>query len=161
MPATIRRAVRVDDEALAQIDRDTWSGSVTPAPRWPGDGGFFQKDTDPRDVLVASVDGTPVAYVKLGSPTQLPSNSHVLEIQGLAVTPAYQGHGFGRRLLAAAIEEARARGARRLTLRVLAVNRPARELYASAGFEIEGVLREEFLVGGAYVDDVLMAIPLK
>jgi ribosomal protein S18 acetylase RimI-like enzyme len=161
MPETIRRAREVDDAALAQIDRDAWSGSVTPAPRWPADGGFFQGGSDPRDVLVASVDGTAVGYVKLGSPTRLPSNGHVLEIQGLAVSPAYQGHGLGRRLLVAAIEEARSRGVRRLTLRVLATNRPARELYLSAGFEIEGVLREEFLVDGAYVDDVLMAIRVK
>lgn len=54
----------------------------------------------------------------------------------------------------------RARGAdiRRLTLRVLSTNAPARALYKRAGFEVEGVLREAFWLEGAYVDDVLMGL---
>ncbi len=143
---------------MAQVDRDTWSGAVTPAARWPAERRFFEQGTDPRDVLVAVVDGTAAGYAALTAPTRLASNSHVLELRGLAVIPAHQHQGIGRELLDAAIDEARARGARRLTLRVLSTNRRARELYRSAGFEIEGVLREEFLIDGAYVDDVLMAI---
>jgi ribosomal protein S18 acetylase RimI-like enzyme len=81
----------------------------------------------------------------------------VLEIQALAVAPAQQRRGVGRDLLAAAIEAATERGARRLTLRVLATNAAARRLYSSMGFEVEGVLRGEFLIDGSYVDDVLMA----
>ncbi|NUR65391.1 MAG: GNAT family N-acetyltransferase, partial [Streptomyces sp.] len=48
------------------------------------------------------------------------------------------------------------RGARRLTLRVLGHNTPARRLYESEGFVVEGVLPEEFLLDGEYVDDVFM-----
>ena len=36
----------------------------------------------------------------------------------------------------------------------------ARGLYEAAGFEVEGVLRGEFLLEGDYVDDVLMALDL-
>ena len=36
----------------------------------------------------------------------------------------------------------------------------ARRLYESCGFTAEGVLREEFFLGGRYVDDVLMACML-
>ncbi|EST34928.1 hypothetical protein N566_17960 [Streptomycetaceae bacterium MP113-05] len=39
---------------------------------------------------------------------------------------------------------------------MLGPNVPARALYESAGFVVEGVQPEEFLVEGAYVDDVLM-----
>ena len=49
------------------------------------------------------------------------------------------------------------RGARKLSLRVLGDNTVARGLYESCGFAVEGVLRDEFLVDGRYVDDVLMA----
>lgn len=52
-------------------------------------------------------------------------------------------------------EEARRQGARRLTLRVLGHNTPARKLYESEGFVVERILPEEFLLDGAYVDDVL------
>jgi ribosomal protein S18 acetylase RimI-like enzyme len=115
---------------------------------------------DPGDVLVAEVDGVVSAYVAVGSPTRLTSNRHVIAIFGLAVSPAHQRRGLGRRLLLAVIEAARARGARRLTLHVLASNRDARRLYETLGFETEGVLREEFLIEGRYVDDVLMALRL-
>ena len=64
-------------------------------------------------------------------------------------------------LVAAAIEEARRRGARRLTLHVLATNHGARALYADCGFAVEGVRRGEFLLEGRYVDDVLMAVSLE
>jgi RimJ/RimL family protein N-acetyltransferase len=41
---------------------------------------------------------------------------------------------------------------------VFAPNERARRLYERLGFEIEGVLRREFMVGDQeYVDDVLMA----
>ena len=58
------------------------------------------------------------------------------------------------------MREAASRGARRLTLRVLGPNAVARGLYEACGFTVEGVLREEFLLDGRYVDDVLMALEL-
>jgi len=139
------------------IDDATWSGLSTPAARWTPGRRFFKPDADPGDVLVAEVAGVVAGYVKLGTPSPLASGSHVLEIQALAVAPAQQRRGVGRDLLAAAIEAATERGARRLTLRVLATNAAARRLYSSMGFEVEGVLRGEFLIDGSYVDDVLMA----
>lgn len=121
---------------------------------------MFPEGFEPRDVLVAELDGSIAGYLKLGAPTALSANRHVLEVQGLAVSPAHQRRGVARGLLAAAVEEARSRGARRLTLRVLATNERARRLYASAGFETEGMLKREFVIKGEYVDDVLMAMRL-
>jgi RimJ/RimL family protein N-acetyltransferase len=60
----------------------------------------------------------------------------------------------------ACIEQARDRGARKLSLRVLGGNTAARRLYESCGFAVEGVLREEFFLAGRYDDDVLMACVL-
>jgi RimJ/RimL family protein N-acetyltransferase len=57
----------------------------------------------------------------------------------------------------AIVDEARTRGARKLSLRVLGPNTAAQKLYSRCGFEIEGTLRAEFLLDGQYVDDVLMA----
>jgi ribosomal protein S18 acetylase RimI-like enzyme len=81
-------------------------------------------------------------------------------VTGLSVAEEFRRRGVGRALLDAAIREATARGARRLTLRVLAPNEPARRLYESAGFVVEGVQRELFLLEGAYVDDILMTLDL-
>jgi ribosomal protein S18 acetylase RimI-like enzyme len=152
----IRRALLADDRALAAIDQDTWSGRVTPAPRWAEDRPFFAPGDAPADVFVAELDGEPVGYARLGKKTPLESHAHVLELRSVAVAPKHQRRGAGTQLLEAAIEEARRRGVRRLTLRVLGGNDAARRLYEALGFKVEGVLAEEFLIDGRYVDDVLM-----
>jgi ribosomal protein S18 acetylase RimI-like enzyme len=117
----------------------------------------FLARTSAEDLLVATSDDEVVGFVKLGRPTSMSTNAHVLTIAGLGVAPSHRGEGLGRGLVVAAIEEARRRGARRLTLHVLGGNRGARDLYSSLGFVVEGVLRGEFLIDGRYVDDVLMA----
>jgi ribosomal protein S18 acetylase RimI-like enzyme len=81
-------------------------------------------------------------------------------ITGISVDPACQRRGVGQALLDAAVVEARERGARRLTLRVLAHNKAAVRLYEQSGFVVEGVLKGEFFLHGNYVDDVLMALDL-
>ena len=108
-------------------------------------------------MLVAVVDDCVVGYVRLGQPIALTAHEHVLEVSGLAVHPSRQRAGIGRCLLDAAVHEARDRGARKLTLRALSPNTAARRLYEANGFVVEGILRAEFLLDGAYVDDVLMA----
>jgi RimJ/RimL family protein N-acetyltransferase len=95
--------------------------------------------------------------VALRRPTHLPSHAHVLEVAGLAVSPLHQRLGVGEVLVRGVVDEAAARGARKLSLRVLAPNAGARRLYERCGFVLEGVLRGEFLLDGEYVDDVLMA----
>jgi len=55
------------------------------------------------------------------------------------------------------VAEARRRGARKVSLRVLGSNAVARRLYARCGFVEEGVLRDEFVLDGRFVDDVFMA----
>lgn len=45
-------------------------------------------------------------------------------------------------------------------LRVLSSNQAARTLYESCGFTTEAILREQFLLDGNYIDDVVMAIHL-
>lgn len=151
---SIRIAVPADEEELALLDRSTWSTlhAVSPPPEGP----FFDERHLPEDYLVAEADGRVVGYVRIGRPTPLASNAHVLQIQGLAVAEEARGRGLGRALIRAAVAEARGRGARRLSLRVLGHNAPARALYESEGFAVEGVQPEEFLLDGAYVDDVLM-----
>ncbi|MFI9647616.1 GNAT family N-acetyltransferase [Streptomyces sp. NPDC052040] len=153
----IRLATFGDEDALGRLDRAIWSPlhSVQPRPEAPYDP-FFTARFGPGDHLVAELGGTVAGYLRLGYPTPLECNAHVRQIQGLAVADEARGAGVGRALLRAAREEAARRGARRLTLRVLGHNTPARRLYESEGFTVEGVLPEEFLLDGTYVDDVLM-----
>jgi len=158
----IRQSTLDDGPALARVDLATWTPLTSPAdpPDDPSGYVFFNERTHPEEVLVAEADGVVVGYVKIGPVTPLPSNAHVLQIQGLGVDPGHQGRGVGRVLLQAAADEARARGARKLSLRVLGRNTTARRLYERSGFVVEGVLTGEFLLDGEYVDDVLMALRL-
>jgi ribosomal protein S18 acetylase RimI-like enzyme len=157
-----RPAVPGDEDELARIDLATWTWLTSPSPRpEPGSGWtFFNEKHRPEDVLVALADGEVAGYVRLGRATPLGASDHVLMVTGISVDPARVRQGIGRALIDAAAAEARARGARRLTLRVLAANVAARRLYESAGFVVEGVQRGEFFLEGEYVDDVLMALDL-
>ncbi|MEU7716412.1 GNAT family N-acetyltransferase [Streptomyces tibetensis] len=153
----IRTARTEDGDELALLDRLVWSHlhAVMPQPQPPYPP-FFGERHAPEDCLVAELGDRLAGYVLLGFPTPLASNRHVRQIQGLAVAEEDRGRGVGRALVRAAVDEARRSGARRITLRVLGHNKPARALYAAEGFVVEGVMPEEFLLDGAYVDDVMM-----
>ena len=146
----IRPARAGDAVAIAALDDATWSFDVTPSPR-------SSVPSSIDGMLVAEDGGEIVGYVAVGRATRLESNRHVADIRGLAVAPDHQGRGLGRALVQAALDAARERGARKVTLRVLGPNTAARALYESCGFVVEGVRRDEFFLDGRYVDDVLMA----
>ena len=157
---TVRRAREEDGEALLAIDRATWSPLSSPAGE-PSIGPFFNNRTFPQNVVVAELHRKPVGWGKIEHPTPLPSNAHVWHVTGLAVDPEFEGRGAGRALMEALMDLARQRGGRRMTLRVFAPNERARRLYERLGFEVEGVMRGEFMIGqGEYVDDVFMALDL-
>jgi ribosomal protein S18 acetylase RimI-like enzyme len=152
------RPARLEDEpTLQKVDQATWTAEVSPAPPPPAGTPFFDDRTRPEDVLVAEIEGVLVGYSRIRQPTMLASHEHVWEINGLAVDPAHQRRGAARRLIQACLDVAHARGAGKLSLRVLGTNEHARRLYESCGFTVEGILRDEFLLDGRYVDDVLMA----
>jgi ribosomal protein S18 acetylase RimI-like enzyme len=149
----IRAATPSDESALRALDSRIWSWLHAPVEL--RDGPF-----DTEGVLVYLADGEIAGYVKLGRVWPIESVEHVREIKGLAVDARFQRRGVGRALVHAAIGSARAQGARKLTLRVLGHNAPARGLYAACGFAVEGVLRDLFLIEERYVDDVLMSLDI-
>ena len=154
----IRVAEETDGAALGEMDRRTWSTlhSVQPQPLAPYDP-FFDAAHRPDQFLVAEYPADGVAgFIRTVRPSSLACHTHVRQIQGLAVDDWARGRGVAAALVDAACERARREGALRMTLRVLGHNEPARRVYASAGFVVEGVLPGEFLLDGAYVDDVLM-----
>ncbi len=122
---------------------------------------FFTADNPPDAHLVAELRGVVVGYVRLKAPTHLPENAHVIQVQGIAVDAAARRQGIAAMLLAAAERYSAERGKRKLTLRVLSTNAAAIALYERLGFTREGVLRNEFIINGGYVDDILMAKPLQ
>lgn len=63
---------------------------------------------------------------------------------GMAILPEARGQGGGRALLAAIFEHARACGAHKVVLEVWVDNARAIALYASTGFEVEGLRRNHY-----------------
>jgi putative acetyltransferase len=81
------------------------------------------------DILIARVDTARVGCVAL-----VPTGSGVYELSKMAVAPALQGRGIGRKLILAAIERARALGATSLFLGSNTKLESAIHLYESVGF---------------------------
>lgn len=79
------------------------------------------------------------------------------EILSLAVRPALQGRGIGRRLVERALEEIDARGAPRLLLEVAVSNEPALRLYRRLGFREIGRRRAYYQKRGGLEDALVMA----
>ncbi|GAB3283470.1 GNAT family N-acetyltransferase [Parasphingorhabdus pacifica] len=165
MDMRIRAAVRDDKRTLARITHAAWSWESAANPRPSPEDAFFDDLILPRDVLVAVQDGQVLGLVKLvpaalAAPKVAPAVTHVQEIRGFSVAPEHQGKGVGTALLHAVRREAAARGARRITLRVLGTNTRAQALYRRHGYQVEGTLRGELFLREKYVDDVLMALDL-
>ncbi len=78
----------------------------------------------------------------------------------LGVEAPLRRGGWGRRLMTAAIDFARAEGLVWIDLGVFAHNAPARALYRSLGFEERGTTPDRFRVDGQSVDDVAMTLRL-
>ena len=86
---------------------------------------------------------------------------HKGRIWGVFVAPAFRGHGLGRALLRALVDEARTiDGLEQLDLSVAVTQRAARRLYESLGFSIYGRELRSLKVGDGYVDEDLMALHL-
>ncbi len=66
------------------------------------------------------------------------------EILNLAVACEMRRRGVGRRLIAAALREVEAKGARRVYLEVRRSNQGAREFYARLGFAQKGIRRKYY-----------------
>jgi ribosomal protein S18 acetylase RimI-like enzyme len=83
--------------------------------------------------FTAVVDGTAVGHIELVS-----TGDAQARIARVLVDPARQGQGLGERLLRSVIAEARGRGIRLLTLRVIPTNARAIALYEKLGFVAAG-----------------------
>ena len=154
-PFTIRAARDRDMPALDALDVQVWDETSTPA------GSAAVAVTRPiDDTWVAERDGEILGFVLVGRRTPLDANRHVAMLRAVAVAHSARRQGIGQALVARAIVEARARGFRKLVLTVLGSNAGAIVLYQRAGFVVEGRLSDEFLLGGRYVDDVVMALRL-
>ncbi|MFJ6482095.1 MULTISPECIES: GNAT family N-acetyltransferase [unclassified Streptomyces] len=153
----VRPARAEDEPEILELARSVWSRVSEPGPERAADAAVFDERHPVEGFLVAERGQEIVGYVAQAPASPLETNRHVRHVQGLAVRESARGSGVGQALVEAACAAARAGGARRMNLRVLGHNEPAQQLYRRCGFAVVGVLPEEFLLDGAYVDDVWMS----
>ncbi|MGA0596766.1 GNAT family N-acetyltransferase [Enterovirga sp. CN4-39] len=95
--------------------------------------------------VAAGQNGDILGYVLV----QIRRGSALGWLTSVAVAPDAHGLGLGRRLVRVAEEATRAAGRRRIRLEVRADNRPARELYESAGYARIAVVSDYYEDGEA------------
>jgi RimJ/RimL family protein N-acetyltransferase len=101
-----------------------------------------------------------VGHVELRGPT-LSAALHRADLS-LGLERAWRAKGYGRMLVALALDWARHETALRfIDLKVFAHNTPARALYGRFGFREMGHVDEAFVMpDGTVLDDILMVLPL-
>ena len=119
---TVREADQTDLVSLVAIESACFGSEAWSAPQ------VSAELTGDRSVLVLETGGRAVGYASVSVVAD------VAELLRIAVSPEYRRHGRGRRLLAAGVDAARARGARRMLLEVDAENTVAILLYTASGF---------------------------
>jgi ribosomal protein S18 acetylase RimI-like enzyme len=151
----IRNATLQDIDSLEHIESESWSANSTPL--WPTLTPAFNVRLPIDNTLVAEVDGAVVGYCVIGARTLLACNRHVFSIRSLAVLPEFRQKKIGYNLIMKAEEFVRSKGGLKITLTVMSSNSQAISLYKSCGFIQEGLLKKEFLINDAWVDDILLA----
>lgn len=137
----IEHYFRVEDEDRAALDQPE-SYAIA-----PGGEIFFvlrQQQVVGTVALVPKVIAPKVKAPKIFDP-EYPARSQVIEFElaKMAVDPALQGLGIGKRLLDHAIAYARQRGARRIVLSTNDVLAPALKVYGDAGFVAKPAAQDE------------------
>ena len=132
-PVVIEIATAVDDELVAAFDRLIPQLSTSSPP--PGRAGLEAIVANPETVLfVARVDGIIAGSLTLAFyriPTGLKS-----WIEDVVVDDAARGQGIGESLSRAAVEEARRRGAKDVSLTSRPHREAANRLYQRIGFDL-------------------------
>ena len=129
---TIRHGTDDDLEAVRRL-RELWNAE-SPAPppwadvSWDANRAEFERAVAANALFVAEEDGEPVGFVAAWL------EDHVARIGDLYVAEASRRHGTGRALVAAVIENLRARGATHL---ILTANLEALDFYERLGFREE------------------------
>jgi RimJ/RimL family protein N-acetyltransferase len=154
----IRRARVEDVEELAVgmkvvVDEDRWL--ATQSDRTVEQlREMFRSGLEEGHILFALKDGRRIVGAVGVHPTRV-RGVHSL---GMWILAEHRGEGSGRRLLDAALEAARGEGIRKLELEVFPDNVAAIALYASAGFEVEGLRRGHYeRLDGSLRSTLLMA----
>lgn len=146
MSFDIRHGVVKDGQAILALMPRLASFDVpesrNPDDLWRSDAAILRRWLDGKApeclVHVAADDaGQVIGFTLVSLREELLSHEPSAHLEAIAVSEEAEGTGVGRALLSAAEGEARAKGAKTMTLHVFAVNSRARSFYERSGYEGE------------------------
>jgi [ribosomal protein S18]-alanine N-acetyltransferase len=138
-----------DIPQLVALERELFPSDAWTEPTWWAElAGRPRRDYVVHEGTDGAIDG--YAGVDLGG--------EVADVMTMAVAPAAQRHGLGRRLLESLVQSARGDGAAYLMLEVRDDNPAARRLYEQRGFEVLTTRRRYYQPGD--VDAHIMRLTL-
>lgn len=160
----IRPAEEMDAKSLSEIrlkiDGETENLDREPGEAYINEAGFkklIHEDTDrPSNVFLVAEAGGRIAGFSRCEGNVLKRSAHKVEF-GVCVLKEFWGFGIGKNLLNESIRWADKNGIKKMTLCVLETNENAIKLYKAAGFEMEGLLRNDKLLSdGNYYNTIIM-----
>ena len=146
MSFQIRRAANDDCDAIMALMPRLASFDVpksrNPVDLWRSDAAIFKRwlDGEAAECLVhVAVDDAKnvLGFTLVSLRPELLSHEPSAHLEAIAVSEEAQGTGVGQALLTAAENEAKANGAKTMTLHVFAVNTRARGFYEKSGYDGE------------------------
>ncbi|WP_412988811.1 N-acetyltransferase family protein [Pediococcus siamensis] len=155
-PLIIRPFCDADAKTLYKMENEIWNSNNTPVAFNYPDATAYLSDHSSQNTIVAVVDNIPVASIDYHPATSKPASRYTWTF-GIGVATAYQGAGIGGQLIEHFKHVAKKNGIHKLHLRVLGTNPGAIRFYQHHGFEIEGILKDEFFLEGVFVADYQMA----
>jgi RimJ/RimL family protein N-acetyltransferase len=100
-----------------------------------------------------------VGHLSLSLPGDARKVRHVRDLS-ILVVDGYRERGVGTALMRCAVDWARKEGIE-IHLGVFSTNMRALHVYQAIGFEVEGVLKRQYLIRGEYVDETVMGLFVK
>jgi GNAT superfamily N-acetyltransferase len=145
----IRLATALDSQSVGEIRAAAWKQayrdfmpaefleSLNPAANLDGLRATLNSKQPRFLMTVAEIDNICVAFSILGKP-RYPAPESVAELWALNVQPEHWRKGIGRRLVSAALSDARGQGYAQLELWCINGNLAASRLYEESGFTLTG-----------------------
>jgi RimJ/RimL family protein N-acetyltransferase len=159
---TLRPARPTDARALARLFADVraegrWLITTPGAVSQPSEAFWIAEMIRGAEhlALVAEADGDVVGNVLVNVDHNV-TTRHI-GVLSICVAEAWRDVGIGSELVRAALDWARDRGLRKVSLGVFPDNDRAIAVYRSAGFVTEGIRHAQYRSGDTYRDEVLMA----
>ena len=116
--------------------------------------------SEPNSImLLAAIHSEIIAIATINS-SQKERTKHVGTL-GIVISQKYTGMGLGKILMNELLEWARQNGiTKKISLVTNENNKVAIELYKKLGFEVEGLLKQDNFVNGAYCNTIMMGLLL-